>query len=327
MILQRKGRLGQQLADIACPHILLKIKSVFALHRRVKLKSMTGYGKGQASHNGKTVTVEIKAVNHRYLDLNVKMPKGFLFLDDLVRKNIGQVINRGHLDVFVTYDNQSDEKGGYVCNNQLGKDYFYLGELLARELKIENDITVSQIMKAPDVLERVMPTEDEDELKNLVVLSLVSALANLEEMRIKEGDEIAKDMAKKLLVLKELRAEIETYAPGVVKDYREKINARIKELVNATELDKQRIETEVAIFADRCAIDEELTRLSSHFKQFDGFLESEEPVGRKLDFLLQEINRETNTIGSKANDIKITNAVLKLKNEIEKIREQVQNIE
>lgn len=291
------------------------------------MKSMTGYGKGQASHNGKTVTVEIKAVNHRYLDLNVKMPKGFLFLDDLVRKNISQVINRGHLDVFVTYDNQSDEKGSYVCNNQLGKDFYYLGELLARELKIENDITVSQIMKAPDVLERVMPTEDEEELKNLVVLSLVSALANLEEMRVKEGEEISKDMANKLVTLRQLRDEIEKYAPGVVTDYRERLTARIKEALNGSDLDKQRIETEVAIFADRCAIDEELTRLASHFKQFDALLSSSEPVGRKLDFLLQEINRETNTIGSKANDIKITNSVLRLKNEIEKIREQAQNVE
>ena len=291
------------------------------------MKSMTGYGKGQASHNGKTVTIEIKAVNHRYLDLNVKMPKGFLFLDDLVRKNIAKVINRGHLDVYVTYENLSDEKGSYVCNNQLGKDYYYLGELLARELKIENDVTVSQIMKAPDVLERVMPTENEDELKNLVVLSLVSALANLEEMRVKEGEEIGKDMAAKLEELKKMRSQIEEYAPMVVADYRTKLNARIAEALNGTELDKQRIETEVAIFADRCAIDEELTRLASHFKQFDGLLESVEPIGRKLDFLLQEINRETNTIGSKANDVKITNVVLKLKNEIEKIREQAQNIE
>lgn len=288
---------------------------------------MTGYGKGQTAHNGRQVTIEVKAVNHRFLDLNLKLPKGFLFLDDLIRKTLSKVISRGHLDVYVTYDNQSEDKGSYICNNQLGKDFYFLGELLSREIGIENDLTISSIMKAPDVLERVMPEENEEELKNLVVLSLASALTSLEEMRIAEGDEIKKDLALKLDILKKTRDEIESLSPKVTVDYKEKLTARISEYLAMPELDEQRIATEVALFADRSAIDEELTRLKSHFKQFDDLLVSEDPVGRKLDFLLQEINRETNTIGSKANFIEITNLVLKMKNEIEKIREQVQNIE
>lgn len=288
---------------------------------------MTGYGKGQTAHNGRQVTIEVKAVNHRFLDLNLKLPKGFLFLDDLIRKTLSKVISRGHLDVYVTYDNQSEDKGSYICNNQLGKDFYFLGELLSREIGIENDLTISSIMKAPDVLERVMPEENEEELKNLVVLSLASALTSLEEMRIAEGDEIKKDLALKLDILKKMRDEIESLSPNVTVDYKEKLTARISEYLAMPELDEQRIATEVALFADRSAIDEELTRLKSHFKQFDDLLVSEDPVGRKLDFLLQEINRETNTIGSKANFIEITNLVLKMKNEIEKIREQVQNIE
>lgn len=291
------------------------------------MKSMTGYGKGQTAHNGRQVTIEVKAVNHRFLDLNLKLPKGFLFLDDLIRKTLSKVISRGHLDVYVTYDNQSEDKGSYICNNQLGKDFYFLGELLSREIGIENDLTISSIMKAPDVLERVMPEENEEELKNLVVLSLASALTSLEEMRIAEGDEIKKDLALKLDILKKMRDEIESLSPKVTVDYKEKLTARISEYLAMPELDEQRIATEVALFADRSAIDEELTRLKSHFKQFDDLLVSEDPVGRKLDFLLQEINRETNTIGSKANFIEITNLVLKMKNEIEKIREQVQNIE
>lgn len=288
---------------------------------------MTGYGKGQTAHNGRQVTIEVKAVNHRFLDLNLKLPKGFLFLDDLIRKTLSKVISRGHLDVYVTYDNQSEDKGSYICNNQLGKDFYFLGELLSREIGIENDLTISSIMKAPDVLERVMPEENEEELKNLVVLSLASALTSLEEMRIAEGDEIKKDLALKLDILKKMRDKIESLSPKVTVDYKEKLTARISEYLAMPELDEQRIATEVALFADRSAIDEELTRLKSHFKQFDDLLVSEDPVGRKLDFLLQEINRETNTIGSKANFIEITNLVLKMKNEIEKIREQVQNIE
>lgn len=291
------------------------------------MKSMTGYGKGQTAHNGRQVTIEVKAVNHRFLDLNLKLPKGFLFLDDLIRKTLSKVISRGHLDVYVTYDNQSEDKGSYICNNQLGKDFYFLGELLSREIGIENDLTISSIMKAPDVLERVMPEENEEELKNLVVLSLASALTSLEEMRIAEGDEIKKDLALKLDILKKMRDEIESLSPKVTVDYKEKLTARISEYLAMPEVDEQRIATEVALFADRSAIDEELTRLKSHFKQFDDLLVSEDPVGRKLDFLLQEINRETNTIGSKANFIEITNLVLKMKNEIEKIREQVQNIE
>ena len=186
----------------------------FPVETELPLKSMTGYGKGQTSHNGRQVTIEVKAVNHRFLDLNLKLPKGFLFLDDLIRKTLAKVVSRGHLDVYVTYDNQSEDKGSYVCNNQLGKDFYFLGELLSREIGIENDLTISSIMKAPDVLERVMPEENEEELKNLVVLSLASAMTALEEMRIAEGAEIKKDLASKLDALKKMRDEI---IPSIMK--------------------------------------------------------------------------------------------------------------
>ncbi|NLZ24907.1 MAG: YicC family protein [Clostridiales bacterium] len=292
------------------------------------MKSMTGYGKGEASNCGRTVTIELKAVNHRYLDMNIKMPKLFLFLEEVIRKNISQVISRGHLDVYVSYENRSEEgQGSFTSNVQLAKDYYYTAELLARELNIENDVTLSQIVKVPDIIVATPPEEDEDKLKTLVILALCSALASLEEMRIAEGEHIKADIAEKLTALKSLTAQIEERAPLVKEEYAVKLKERIAAMTQGLDIDETRIMTEIALFADRSSIDEELTRLKSHFNQLESLINDENPIGRKLDFLVQELNREVNTIGSKANDLTITNNVLMLKNEIEKIREQAQNVE
>ncbi|HKL94332.1 MAG TPA: YicC/YloC family endoribonuclease [Clostridia bacterium] len=291
------------------------------------MKSMTGYGKGEASHSGKSVKVEMKSVNNRFLDLNIKLPKTFNSLEDTVRKNIQQVVERGHIDVYINYANNSAEAGGFKANVELAKNYLATVATLAAEVGIEDDLTLTSLLKAPDIIERCEPEEDEDELKTLLVLATVSALTDLEEMRIAEGQAIAEDMTAKLKVVESFVAKIAERAPFVVIEYREHLMQRLAELTENIEVDAARIATEVSIFADRCSIDEELTRLNAHFSQLAKFISSDGVVGRKIDFLIQELNRETNTIGSKANDLIVTQNVLKLKNEIEKIREQVQNIE
>lgn len=291
------------------------------------MKSMTGYGKGEASHNGKSVKVELKAVNHRFLDLNIKLPRALNFLDEAIRKNIQLVANRGHIDVFVTFGNETEDIGDYKINMSLAKAYMTSTSTLGAELCIENDLKLSDIVKVPDVLERKESDTDEETLKTLVVLSTVSALAGLEEMRIAEGKQIEKDMQSKLDNLKKIVANIEKKAPLVVKDYKEKLKNRLKDLDCNLALDDSRLLTEISIFADKCAVDEEITRLYAHIAHFEEIFESDGPIGRKMDFLVQELNREANTIGSKANDLEITNNVLLLKNEIEKIREQAANIE
>ncbi|MDD4839485.1 MAG: YicC family protein [Clostridia bacterium] len=291
------------------------------------MKSMTGYGKGEASHNGRSIKVELKSVNNRYLDLNIKLPRTFNSLEDIVRKNIQQVVERGHIDVYVTYVNQGAESGGFKANIELAKDYLSTSAVLAAEVGVEDDLTLSALLKAPDIMERCEAEADEEELKTLLVLATVAALTELEEMRIAEGDAISEDIKAKLKMIENFVSKIADRAPFVVVDYRERLKQRLADLTDDIKVDEARIATEVAVFADRCSIDEELTRLGAHFGQLAKFIASDGVVGRKIDFLIQELNRETNTIGSKANDLIITQNVLKLKNEIEKIREQVQNIE
>lgn len=291
------------------------------------MKSMTGYGKGEARLNGKSVKVELKAVNNRFLDLNMKLPRTFNFLEDCVRKNIQQMVERGHIDVYVNYVNNNPETGGFKANTELAKNYLSISAALAAEVGIEDDLTLSTLVKAPDIIERCEPDEDEEELQELLISAITLALNELDEMRLAEGQAIAEDITAKLKVIEGFVARIAERAPYVVAEYREQLKQRLAELASNIEIDETRTATEVAIFADRCSIDEELTRLNAHFGQLAKFIASEGVVGRKIDFLIQELNRETNTIGSKANDLTITQNVLKIKNEIEKIREQAQNVE
>lgn len=292
-----------------------------------RMYSMTGYGKGVAKRDGKTVTIEIKTVNHRFLDCNFKLPRTFLFVEDAVRKAVSGAISRGHVDLFLTYEQTSVDEGAYTVDVELANNYLCALRQLQSATGVADDVTLTTLAKVPDVIVKEQAVEDEDLLRALTVEALDGALCNLKAMRQKEGVALKADISQKLDKISDCLESIKEYAPEVVNDYRRALNARIAEVVDPSLVDMQRLATEVALFADHCAIDEEITRLSTHISNMRALLESDEPVGRKMDFLVQEFNRETNTIGSKANDMRITEQVLAIKNEIEKMREQAANIE
>lgn len=289
--------------------------------------SMTGYGKGVAEREGKTVTIELKTVNHRFLDCNFKMPRNFLFVEDGIKKLISSTLSRGHVDLYLTYEQKSVAEDGYNIDVDLANNYLSAVQKLSDATSLKNDITLSSLIKVPDVMVRAQAVDDEDLLLALTLEATNQALENLKAMRAKEGLSQKADISQKLDNISSCLNKIKTYAPLVVEEYRKNLNARIQEVVEPTLIDRQRLATEVALYADHCAIDEEITRLSTHIANMRALLESTEPVGRKMDFLVQEFNRETNTIGSKANDMRITQEVLSIKNEIEKMREQAANIE
>lgn len=290
--------------------------------------SMTGYGKGVASELGTTVTVEIKSVNHRYLDLSLKIPRLFLYLEDYVRKTVGKKISRGHLDVYLTYEKANAEEGELCVDVPLAKRYVELANMLKCEFPlIKDDFTLTSLMKSTDVIRREQAADDEELLSRLTAQALNAALQNLVAMRKNEGEKLQADIAEKLNAVERSLNVIKTKAPLVVEKYREELNARIAEVLEPNKIDMQRLATEVALYADHCAVDEETTRLAAHILHVRNLFDLNEPVGRKIEFLVQELNRETNTIGSKANDLAITDEVLKIKNEIEKIREQSANVE
>lgn len=289
--------------------------------------SMTGYGKGTAEKDGKTVVVELKTVNHRFLDCNFKLPRTFLFIEDGIKKLISSNLSRGHVELYLTYEQTSANDGVFDVDLDVANNYLAAAKKLAENTGLDNDITLSALLKVPDVVVKTQANEDEELLGALTMQALKEALDNLKAMRAKEGLSQKTDISSKLDNIQSSLDKIITFAPLVVEDYRKQLNARIAEVVEPTLVDKQRLATEVALYADRCAIDEEITRLGTHIVNMRALLESDEPVGRKMDFLVQEFNRETNTIGSKANDMRITTEVLAIKNEIEKMREQAANIE
>lgn len=291
------------------------------------MRSMTGYGKGQASADGRKVTVEIKTVNHKFFDWSMKMPKGFLFVEDDAKKTVATAVNRGHIDVFVTYEQEAATASEYSVDRALAEKYVAAARELADATGVEFDVTAYALMKNPDVVSLKVADFDDETLKNLVLTALGEALGNLVAMREKEGASQVVDITEKLDSMQSSLDLIKKYAPEVVGDYRKKLTARITETLGSAVADKSRVATEIALFADKCAIDEEITRLGVHIATMREYLTYTDPVGRKLDFLVQEMNREANTIGSKANDLRITEQVLKLKNDIEKIREQAQNVE
>lgn len=291
------------------------------------MHSMTGYGKGVSKRDGKTITIEIKTVNHRFLDCNIKLPRNFLFVEDRVKKAVSSAISRGHVDLYLTYEQSSTDEGAYTVDMELANNYLTAVRQLENGTGLANDVTLSTLLRVGDIVTRQQSVEDEDLLAEMTLEAASEALVNLKVMREKEGQSQKADIASKLDTIEACLDRIKEFAPKVVEDYRELLNARIAEVVEPSLVDKQRLATEVALYADHCAIDEEITRLSTHISNMRSLLEATEPVGRKMDFLVQEFNRETNTIGSKANDMRITNEVLAIKNEIEKMREQAANIE
>ena len=291
------------------------------------IKSMTGFGRGEVSQDGKEFTVEIKTVNHRYSDVFIKMPRQISFLEDKVRELVGKTVSRGKIDVFVSYYNYSEDSKHVSFDESLAKAYISAVETLRDKYGLTDDITVSLISKYPDILKVEQEEEDEELLWSLLRDATVKALDALVRMREIEGEGLKNVLLERADYIESIIGEINKRAPEVPKDYKLKLSARIKDLLDQQVVDENRLATEVAIFADRCSIDEELVRLASHISQLRDAFTLSVPIGRKLDFLVQEMNREINTIGSKANDLSITKNVVEIKSEIEKIREQIQNIE
>ena len=290
------------------------------------MQSMTGYGRCQLERDGRVMTVEVKSVNHRFLDTSYRLPRHLTFLDDAVRRGVSAKLSRGHVDVFVNYENHRDDAREVRVDTALDCAYQRaIGELSAA-LSLSGGLSVEEYARMPDVLTIQEKEEDQQAVRELFDEALSAALGELIAMREREGESMKQDILQKLTRIEEIRGEIAQRAPLVVEDYRARLSERIAALTDG-EIDEARLITEVAIFADRAAIDEELVRLLSHIAQIRATVELSEPVGRKLDFLVQELNREVNTIGSKAMDAQIAQCVVQAKGEIEKLREQVQNVE
>ncbi|NLP28674.1 MAG: YicC family protein [Clostridia bacterium] len=291
--------------------------------------SMTGFGRsGYEVEGKKSFNVEIKGVNHRYLDINIRMPRLMNSLEDRIRKLIGEYISRGKIDLFITYNNYEKLGVSAHLNSTLADSYVKcLTEIKNRYPHIRDDISVSLVARYPDVIYVQENEEDVDELWEMLKKALVEAIQDLKEMRRVEGNKLKEDIIVKCHHMEREVNIIEGKADSLVPAYKARLMDKLKELLENVELDENRLNMELAIYADKSSIDEEITRLKSHIEQMKVTLDSDEPVGRKLDFIVQEMNRETNTIASKSNDIDITNSALNIKNIIEKIREQIQNIE
>ena len=290
------------------------------------IKSMTGYGKSNMSKNLREYQVEIKSVNHRYLDVSIKMPRSLSYLEEEIKKAVSAKLTRGKVDVFITFNNNSLEGRDIKINTEIARMYIKELRDLAESEGIVADIPVTEISKLPDVL-TIQNNQDDETIKNELLEVTNQAIENLVGMRKIEGEKIAQDLFTRIQDIEGKVKKISSLSTGLIEDYVVKLNTRIKELLQDQEIDEARLAQEVVIYADKCSIEEEVTRLNSHIYQFRELLNSNEAVGKKLDFMIQEMNRETNTIGSKANNLEITNKVINMKTQLENIREQVQNIE
>ena len=292
------------------------------------IRSMTGYGKQNLSVEGREYQIEIKSVNHRYLDINVKIPKAISYLEETIKKEISNKIKRGKIDVFVSFENNSEEGRKIEINKQLAKLYIEQLKELAQEEKIESNIEVMDIAKIPDVL-TIKVDEENSKIKDEIKQVTQGAVTRILEMKNIEGEKISQDLLQRIRNIQSKIVEISAKSTGLIEEYVVKLEKRVKELLKNDEVDKTRLAQEVVIYADKCSIEEEITRLKSHIFQFENLISNNQDgaIGKKLDFIIQEMNRETNTIGSKANNLEITNGVIDIKTEIEDIREQVQNIE
>ena len=290
------------------------------------IKSMTGYGKSNMSKNLREYQVEIKSVNHRYLDVSVKMPRSLSYLEEEIKKAVSAKVTRGKVDVFITFNNNSLEGRDIKINTEIARMYIKELRNLAEAEGIIADIPVTEISKLPDVL-TIQNNQDDETIKNELLEVTNEAIENLVGMRKVEGEKIAQDLLVRIQDIEKKKKKISSLSTGLIDEYVVKLKTRIKELLQDQEIDEARLAQEVVIYADKCSIEEEVTRLNSHIYQFRELLNSNEAVGKKIDFMIQEMNRETNTIGSKANNLEITNEVINMKTQLENIREQVQNIE
>ena len=293
------------------------------------VKSMTGYGRARETRNGRDITVEVRSVNNRYLDCSVKMPRAYGFAEDAVKALVQKRTSRGKVDVFISVDAKGAEETVVAVNEPLARSYIAaLRQLYGlSDGMLRKKYAVTDLARLPDVLQVTKAEEDLETVTADLCAVLEEALTAYTSMRETEGEKLAQDILGRLDTIEALTAKVEQRSPQTVAEYREKLLARMQEVLQSTAIDESRILTEAAIFADKVAVDEETVRLRSHLSQLRAMLGSSEPVGRKLDFLIQEVNRESNTIGSKCTDLEIARWVVDLKAEVEKIREQVQNIE
>lgn len=293
------------------------------------IKSMTGFGRCEAEINGREITVEIKSVNHRYFEFSCRTPRGYGFLDDKLKSYVNSRVSRGKIDMFVTIGANDEAPSEVTVNHQLVSGYLNAMKEISDTYGVQNDVTVVSLSRFPDVFTVHKPAEDEEQITNDVLMVAKTALDSFIAMRETEGEKMKADILSRANTILSIVGEIEERSPQTVAEYEERLLERIKQTLEdyEVEIDDQRVLTEVAVFSDKVAVAEETVRLRSHFEQLNKFLEYDEPVGRKIDFIIQEMNREANTIGSKVQDAVLAHKVVDIKSEIEKIREQVQNIE
>ena len=291
------------------------------------VKSMTGYGRAVETVNGREFTVELRSVNNRYLDCTVKLPRSLSFGEDAVKQAVKNTISRGKVDVFVSVRSEGGEQGTVTLNTALAEGYLAAMRQMAETFGLENDVKVSDLSRLPEVFTVDKPEVDEEALLADLMAVTNEALAGYDAMRTTEGAALDHDLRSRGARILELVGQVEKQSPKTVSDYRARLEAKLREVLANTAIDESRILTEAAIFADKVAVDEETVRLRSHLNQMNAMLDAGGAVGRKLDFLLQEMNREANTIGSKCTDVAVARIVVDIKAELEKIREQVQNVE
>ncbi len=291
------------------------------------LRSMTGFGRYELSNEERKIVVEMKSVNHRYCDISIKMPKKLGFYEATIRGLLKRYIQRGKVDVFISYEDYTENKVCVKYNSNIAKEYVDKLRQMGDEFHLSNDINVSSLSRYPEVLTLEEQTADETELWNVLEEVITKACEQFAQSRTREGQHLKNDLITKLDGMIKLVDAVESRSPQIIAEYRNKITAKVQELLGDTKLDESVLATEITLFADKICVDEETVRLKSHINHMKVSLDEENGIGRKLDFIAQEMNREANTILSKANDLEITNIAIDLKTEIEKVREQIQNIE
>lgn len=291
------------------------------------IKSMTGYGRNEFSVHDRTLTIEVKSVNNRYLDCNVRLPRIYICAEDGVQRRVKKTISRGKVDVYVNIENRSEDAVSVTLNQPVAAGYLSALYAMADTYQLPKEISVGLLSRFPDVFRVDKVPEDLEQLTADIHQAAEGALQDFDAMRMREGEKLAEDLIGRLDALERYTELVEQRSPQTILDYQARLTEKLQEVLEDRQVEESRVLTEAAIFADRIAVDEETVRLRSHIEQFRGMLREGSPIGRKLDFLIQEMNRETNTIGSKCNDLDISMIVVNMKSEIEKVREQVQNIE
>lgn len=291
------------------------------------IKSMTGFGRSEIVKGNRKISVEIKSVNHRYLEAGIKMPKKLNVFESRMRDLLKKYATRGKIDIFINYEDDSESQVNLKFNQNIADEYMAIFNNMSEKYNLKNDMTVGGLARFPEVITMDEVQEDEEELWHFIEEAMKAALEQFVNTRILEGENLKKDLLGKLDHMEELVAFVEKSSPEIMKEYRSKLESKVKELLGDTTIDESRIATEVIIYADKICVDEETVRLRSHIEHARKCLNEDGGIGRKMDFIAQEMNREANTTLSKANDIEISNAAIDLKTEIEKVREQIQNIE